>query len=91
MGDPQPLIIVGMGKRLRLRNVKLVYAASLPACLQLGVGSQFFVEQEDSVEMLHDADPDLKDLGTQVHYATISKCTCSDCITTPLSWQNLAP
>ena len=36
--DPLPLILVGAGKTLLLRNVKLVYASSLPACLQLGAG-----------------------------------------------------
>ena len=33
-----PLILVGAGKTLLLRNVRLIHAASLPGCLQLGPG-----------------------------------------------------
>ena len=36
--EPLPLILIGPGKTLQLKNVKLVYASSLPACLQLGPG-----------------------------------------------------
>lgn len=36
--EPLPLILLGPGKTLQLKNVKLVHAASLPACLQLGAG-----------------------------------------------------
>ena len=36
--DPLPLILIGSGRTLQLRNVKIVYAASLAACLQLGAG-----------------------------------------------------
>lgn len=36
--DPLPLILIGAGKTLILRNVRLVHAASLPACLQLAPG-----------------------------------------------------
>ena len=36
--DPLPLIVVGAGKTLLLRNVRLVHASSLPACLQLAPG-----------------------------------------------------
>ena len=36
--DPLPLILIGSGRTLQLRNVKVVYAASLAACLQLGAG-----------------------------------------------------
>ena len=39
--DPLPLILVGMGKTLVLRNVRIVHAASLPACLQLAPGALF--------------------------------------------------
>jgi hypothetical protein len=40
IGDSEalPLIIVGAGKTLLLQNVKIVHAASLPSCLQLGSG-----------------------------------------------------
>ena len=37
--DPLPLILVGAGKTLLLRNVRVVHAASLPACLQLAPGT----------------------------------------------------
>ena len=37
-GAAIPLIIVGAGKTLLLRDVKIVHAESLPACLQLGSG-----------------------------------------------------
>jgi hypothetical protein len=33
-----PLILVGAGKTLQLRNVTVHGAASLPACLHLGAG-----------------------------------------------------
>jgi hypothetical protein len=35
-----PLVLVGAGKTLRLRNATIVHASSLPACLQLGPGAQ---------------------------------------------------
>lgn len=37
-GEALPLILVGAGKSLALRNVRVVHAASLGACLQLGAG-----------------------------------------------------
>ena len=37
-GEALPVIIVGAGKTLLLRDVKIVHAESLPACLQLGSG-----------------------------------------------------
>ena len=37
--EPLPLILIGPGRTLQLKNVKLVHAASLPACLQLGAGN----------------------------------------------------
>jgi hypothetical protein len=36
--EPLPLILVGSGCTLRLRNVKVVNAASLAVCLQLAPG-----------------------------------------------------
>lgn len=38
--EPLPLILIGPGKTLQLKNLTLVHAASLPACLQLGAGKQ---------------------------------------------------
>lgn len=40
MDDPLPLLLVGVGKTLILRNVRIVHASSLPACLQLAPGEQ---------------------------------------------------
>lgn len=40
-GEALPLIIIGAGKTLQLRNVRIVHAASLPACMQLGSGTCF--------------------------------------------------
>ena len=37
--EPLPLILVGQGRTLRLRNLRLVNAASLAACLQLAPGA----------------------------------------------------
>jgi hypothetical protein len=34
-----PLILIGAGKSMLLRNVRIVNAASLGACLQLGAGA----------------------------------------------------
>ncbi|KAK9819963.1 hypothetical protein WJX72_004515 [[Myrmecia] bisecta] len=58
MEAPLPLIIVGAGKTLILRNVKIVYAASLPACLQLGPGAQLVAHPGDNVQKCEGADPD---------------------------------
>ncbi len=39
-GDALPLILVGEGKTLLLRNVRIVHAGSLAACLQLSAGAR---------------------------------------------------
>ena len=36
--EPLPLILIGPGRTLRLRNLRLVNAASLAVCLQLAPG-----------------------------------------------------
>ena len=38
MADPIPLIVVGCGKTLILKNVKIIHAASMHACLDLASG-----------------------------------------------------
>ena len=38
MADPIPLIVVGYGKTLILKNVKIIHAASMHACLDLASG-----------------------------------------------------
>ena len=43
-GETLPLIIIGGGKSLQLKDVKLVHAASLPACIQLGSGAPLLDE-----------------------------------------------
>ena len=39
-GEALPLILIGVGKSLQLKDVKLVHAACLPACIQLGSGKR---------------------------------------------------
>ena len=39
-GEALPLILIGVGKSLQLKDVKLVHAACLPACIQLGSGER---------------------------------------------------
>eukprot|EP00884_Botryococcus_braunii_P010315 jgi/Botrbrau1/19285/Bobra.0073s0028.1 len=54
-----PLILVGPGKTLHLRDVKIVHAASLPACLQLSAGAQLFAHPADNVYRLEGSDSEL--------------------------------
>ena len=42
--EPLPLILLGPGKTLQLKNLTLVHAASLPACLQLGAGEHYSLD-----------------------------------------------
>lgn len=51
-----PLIIVGSGRTLRLKNVTLVNADSLPACLQLAAGAQLICQSQDGVTMINSSD-----------------------------------
>jgi hypothetical protein len=53
--EPLPLILIGPGKTLQLKNVKLVYAASLPACLQLGPGMHTCIQAHNHVCVLMSA------------------------------------
>ncbi len=46
--EPLPLILIGPGKTLQLKNLKLVYAASLPACLQLGPGTHTCIKAQNN-------------------------------------------
>jgi len=50
--EPLPLILIGPGKTLQLKNLKLVYASSLPACLQLGPGTCTSSETSKSAPVL---------------------------------------
>ena len=43
--DPVPLILIGAGRTLLLRHVRIVHAASLPACMQLSPGGTRTSEQ----------------------------------------------
>ncbi|MEW5298732.1 MAG: hypothetical protein WDW36_001820 [Sanguina aurantia] len=47
-----PLIVVGAGKTLTLRNVSIVNCDSLAAVLQLGVGAQLIAREEDGVRLV---------------------------------------
>jgi len=50
--EPLPLILIGPGKTLQLKNLKLVYASSLPACLQLGPGMHSCIKAQNNVSGL---------------------------------------
>lgn len=52
LSGPLPLILVGSGKTLQLRNVTLVNSTSLGACLQLMPGSRLLAEPRDGVQLL---------------------------------------
>ncbi|KAK9858457.1 hypothetical protein WJX84_002370 [Apatococcus fuscideae] len=57
MADPIPLIVVGSGKTLILKNVKVIYASSMHACIELASGSQVIAHPEDNVEKFEGMDP----------------------------------
>ena len=59
IAEPLPLIVIGAGKALLLRNVTLVCAASLSACLQLGPGAQLLAHPGENVTKLDGPDPSL--------------------------------
>jgi hypothetical protein len=46
-----PLIIVGRGKTLRLRNVRVANAGALAGCLSIAAGGRLVAESEEGVEM----------------------------------------
>ena len=49
-----------------LKNVKLVHAESLAACLQLGPGARLLAEPEDKVTMIKGSDPEMAGSELQV-------------------------
>ena len=51
-----PLIVVGRGKVLRLRNVRVGNRGALAACLSLGPGARLVAEEGDGVKMLDNED-----------------------------------
>lgn len=51
-----PLIIIGNSKRLRLKNVTIINADSLAACLQLSAGAKLIASPQDGVEMVDSGD-----------------------------------
>ena len=53
--EPLPLILIGPGKTLQLKNLKLVHAASLPACLQLGPGTHTCIKAHNNAYVLMSA------------------------------------
>jgi len=57
-----PLIVIGRGKALRLRNVRVANAEALAGCLALGPGARLIAEEGDGVEM-DERDLELADLG----------------------------
>ncbi len=57
-----PLVVVGRGKTLRLKNVWVANAGSLAGVLALGPGARLVAEADDGVEM-DEYDLELADLG----------------------------
>ena len=48
----QPLIVVGSGKTLRLKNVSIVNAGSLPRVVDIKAGGRILMQPEDGVQVL---------------------------------------
>ncbi|KAK9908805.1 hypothetical protein WJX75_003140 [Coccomyxa subellipsoidea] len=67
-GEAMPVIIVGAGKTLLLRDVKIVHAESLPACLQLGSGGQLVANPENKVQRIEGEDPTLASSPGNKHH-----------------------
>ena len=59
IAEPLPLIVIGAGKQLVLKNTIIVHADSLPACLQLGPGARLVAESKDKVTMVKGSDPNM--------------------------------
>lgn len=51
-----PLIIVGPSRTLRLRNVTIINADSLPACVQLAAGGRLLTSAGDGVKLVNAGD-----------------------------------
>jgi hypothetical protein len=70
-----PLILVGAGKTLQLRNVAVLGAASLPACLHLGAGES---RQFEALQLARKGLPwnRRQTLDAENCYST---CRCSIC------------
>lgn len=51
-GEALPLILVGPGKTLRLRNTVVVHSNSLGVCLQLGAGGRLLAREEDGCRLV---------------------------------------
>lgn len=52
LNEMLPLILVGAGRTLKLRNVTVVNAESLAACIQLGPGSKIVAQPLDGVNFV---------------------------------------
>ncbi|KAL4443584.1 hypothetical protein ABPG75_011321 [Micractinium tetrahymenae] len=59
LDEQLPLILIGPGRTLRLRNVKVVNSASLAVCLQLSSGAKLLASPDDGVELLDSLDDEL--------------------------------
>ena len=66
VAEPLTLILIGSGKVLLLKNVTIVHAESLPACLEIGAGGRLFADSKDEVIMLKGSDPELAKLESPV-------------------------
>ena len=73
------MIVIGAGKQLVLRNVAIVHAESLPACLQLGPGARLLAESKDKVTVVHGSDPDMPE-DLQVKFQGPTGRTLLSCV-----------
>ncbi|KAL6781279.1 hypothetical protein ACKKBG_A10495 [Auxenochlorella protothecoides x Auxenochlorella symbiontica] len=55
LDEPLPLVLVGTGCTLRLRNLRLLHADSLALCLRLAPGARLLAEPRDGVELVEGA------------------------------------
>lgn len=51
-----PLVIIGASCTLHMRNVTIVHADTLPACLQLAAGARMIAQPNDGVKMVSGAE-----------------------------------
>ncbi|GMH39652.1 hypothetical protein BSKO_07550 [Bryopsis sp. KO-2023] len=52
-----PMILIGVGKSLQLKNITIVNAGSLGSIVQLGPGGQILMAENDGIEFIEGDDP----------------------------------
>ncbi|KAL4447306.1 hypothetical protein ABPG77_007339, partial [Micractinium sp. CCAP 211/92] len=58
LDEQLPLILIGAGRTLRLRSVRVVNSASLAVCLQLAPGAKLLASPDDGVELVDSLEAD---------------------------------